>query len=494
MLKLKHIPVQSFGENIAYINKNCTLYKVDDLYKATRLEIHKGSKTIYAFLQIVNKNDVLDVDEIGLNTDAFNNLNMSEGTEVHVSLAAPSSSSRALHRKILGEVLSSGDYAAIINDIAAGRYSKMDMAAFLVACSSSMSSTELVSLTEALVAKKVLHWDEKSMVVDQHCLGGVPADKTDLIILAIVSAYGLPIAKPAIRSLTSCAGVADTMGVLANVDFNAAKFQKLVRANNGALVDYDSMEETKVHHLLHDVRSQLGINQNELVLASIIAMMISCGVSHLVLDIPVGANARVRSTNEAIRIRKQVEYIGDMLGLSIDAVVTDGSEPIGNGVGAVLEARDVLQVLHNDAAAPIDLKEKSLFLAGRVLEFDPQLRGGQGYAAAKEILESGRALAAFEKIVNAQGAKPTAVLGQYVRDVVAPYDGIISGINNTTINKIGVYAGATQCLGSGLDLKKKTGDRVKAGEVLYTIYSCNTADFDVVSQLVEIDSGYSIEM
>lgn len=494
MLKLKHIPVQSFGENIAYINKNCTLYKVDDLYKATRLEIHKGSKTIYAFLQIVNKNDVLDVDEIGLNTDAFNNLNMSEGTEVHVSLAAPSSSSRALHRKILGEVLSSGDYAAIINDIAAGRYSKMDMAAFLVACSSSMSSTELVSLTEALVAKKVLHWDEKSMVVNQHCLGGVPADKTDLIILAIASAYGLPIAKPAIRSLTSCAGVADTMGVLANVDFNAAKFQKLVRANNGALVDYDSMEETKVHHLLHDVRSQLGINQNELVLASIIAMMISCGVSHLVLDIPVGANARVRSTNEAIRIRKQVEYIGDMLGLSIDAVVTDGSEPIGNGVGAVLEARDVLQILHNDAAAPIDLKEKSLFLAGRVLEFDPQLRGGQGYAAAKEILESGRALAAFEKIVNAQSAKPTAALGQYVRDVVAPYDGIISSINNTTINKIGVYAGATQCLGSGLDLKKKTGDRVKAGEVLYTIYSCNTADFDVVSQLVEIDSGYSIEM
>ena len=110
----------------------------------------------------------------------------------------------------------------------------------------------------------------------------------------------------------------------------------------------------------------------------------------MVLDIPVGANARVRSANEAIRIRKQVEYIGDMLGISIDAVVTDGSEPIGNGIGAVLEARDVMKVLHNAEDAPVDLKEKSLFLAGRVLEFDPQLRGGQGYAAAKEILESGK--------------------------------------------------------------------------------------------------------
>ena len=316
MLKLKHIPVQSFGENIAYIHKNCALYKVDDLKKATRLEIHKGSKTIYAFLQIVAEDGVLADDEIGLNDEAFSALNMSEGTEVHVSLAAPSESTKALHRKISGDVLTSGEYATIIGDIASGRYSKADIAAFLVACSSSMSATELVSFTEALVTKKVLHWDEKSMVVDQHCLGGVPADKTDLVVLAITAAYGLPMAKPSIRSLTSCAGVADTMGVLTEVDYNAAKFQKFVRANNGAIVNYDAMEETKVNHLLHDVRSQLGINQNELVIASILAMMISAGVSHLVLDIPVGANARVRSANEAIRIRKQVEYVGDMLRLT----------------------------------------------------------------------------------------------------------------------------------------------------------------------------------
>lgn len=493
MLKLKYLPVKSFGENLAYIHKNCSLYKVDDINKVTKLEIHKGSKTIFAFLQIV-EDDVLALDEIGLNEDAFKALNMSEGTEVYVSMAAPSLSTQSLRRKIAGEILTSSEYMDIIKDIASGRYSKMDIAAFLVACTSSMSATELVSFTEALVAQKVLHWDEKSMVVDQHCLGGVPANKTDLVILAIVSAYGLPMAKTCIRSLTSCAGVADTMGVLANVDYNTSKFQKLVRANNGAIVNYDVLEETKVNHLLHDVRSQLGINQNELVIASILAMMISSGVSHLVLDVPVGENARVHSTNEAIRIRKQVEYIGDMLGLSIDVVITDGSEPIGNGIGAVLEARDVMKILRNKEDAPIDLKEKSLFLAGRVLEFDPQLRGGQGYAVAKEILENGRALEAFQRIVNAQGVHEVPALGQYVREVVAPYDGIVSAVNNTIINKIGVYAGATQCLGSGVDLHKKIGDKVKAGDVLYTIYSCNAADFDVVSQLVEQDNGYLIEM
>ena len=69
MLKLKHIPVKSFGENIAYIYKDCALYKVDDLNKVTKLEIHKGNKTIYAFLQIVAEEGVLAADEIGLNDE-----------------------------------------------------------------------------------------------------------------------------------------------------------------------------------------------------------------------------------------------------------------------------------------------------------------------------------------------------------------------------------------------------------------------------------------
>ena len=75
-----------------------------------------------------------------------------------------------------------------------------------------------------------------------------------------------------------------------------------------------------------------------------------------------------------MRLRKLIEYVGDMLSMEIDVVITDGSEPIGNGVGAVLEARDVMKVLRNKEAAPQDLLEKALFLAGRLLEFAPKVR------------------------------------------------------------------------------------------------------------------------
>ena len=94
-----------------------------------------------------------------------------------------------------------------------------------------------------------------------------------------------------------------------------------------------------------------------------------------------------------------------MLHLELDVMITDGSQPIGNGIGPVLEARDVMRVLHNDPAAPADLREKSLRLAGRVIEFDPDVRGGDGWRIARDILESGRALAQMEAIIDAQGRR-----------------------------------------------------------------------------------------
>lgn len=93
--------------------------------------------------------------------------------------------------------------------------------------------------------------------------------------------------------------------------------------------------------------------------------------------------------------------------LTIDVVITDGRQPIGNGIGPVLEARDVMRVLENDPAAPNDLRQKALRLAGRMLEFDPDVRGGDGFAIARDILESGRALAKMDDIVRAQGQSPS---------------------------------------------------------------------------------------
>ncbi len=492
MLTLKNLPISSFNENLAYIHKDCIAYKVDDLSTLTKIEIHGGVKTVYAFLQVVDDARLVKPTELALNNEAFKQINLPEGANISITLSPPPPSLSSIKRKIAGNILSSGEYSAIINDIYARRYSNMDIASFLVASGSFMSAPEVLALTEAMVGDKTIHWDNESIVVDHHCLGGIPGNKTDLIITSIVAAYGLPIPKTAARSLTSCAGVADTMSVLANVDYDEKKLKQLINENRGAIVCYDGLSIAEANKIISSVERQIGITQQEHITASILAIKLAAGITHLLVDIPVGPKSRIKSTNEAMRLRKLIEYVGDMLSIEIDAVITDGSEPIGNGVGAVLEARDVMKVLRNKDDAPQDLKEKSLFLAGRILEFDPKLRGGQGYLVAKEILNSGRALEVMNRMIHAQGKAPQPQLGHLTRDIVSNVSGTVEAIDNSRINKIGIWAGAGQYAGAGLDLFKKVGDHVEQGETLYRIHSCNSTDFAFANSVVDGYTGYEI--
>ncbi len=492
MLNLKHIAISSFNENLAYIHKDCDAYKIDDIRSLTKIEIHGGVKPVFAFLQVVDDEEIVKPNEIGLNNEAFECINLPEGANISITISSPPPSLASIKRKIAGNILSSGEYSAIVNDISSKRYSNMDIVSFLVASGSFMTPPEVLSFTEALVGDHTLSWDNENIVVDHHCLGGIPGNKTDIIITAIVSAYGLPMPKTASRSLTSCAGVADTMAVLANVDLSEEELKRVVQENRGAIVNYESLSIAKTNQLVSAVERNIGLTQLHHIAASILAIKLAAGVTHLVIDIPVGPNSRIKRTGEAMRLRKLIEYVGDMLSIEIDAVITDGSEPIGNGVGAVLEARDVMKVLRNKEDAPQDLKEKSLFLAGRILEFDPKLRGGQGYHVAKEILTSGRALEAINKIIHAQGKAPQPQLGHLTRDIVSNISGVVESIDNERINKIGVMAGASQYAGAGLDLLKKVGDRVEQGETLYRIHSVNSTDFAFANSMVDGYTGYEI--
>lgn len=134
--------------------------------------------------------------------------------------------------------------------------------------------------------------------------------------------------------------------------------------------------------------------------ASILAKKVAAGATHLLIDIPVGETAKIRNSSDGLKLRKIFEYVGDKMGLHIEVVLTDGSQPIGRGIGPILETIDIMKVLENDPEAPHDLREKVLQLAGRIIEFDLDVRGGQGYAIARDILEYGRALAKMNAIID----------------------------------------------------------------------------------------------
>ena len=195
-----------------------------------------------------------------------------------------------------------------------------------------------------------------------------------------------------------------------------------------------------------------------------------------------------------MRVRKLFEFVGDHFGIAVEVMTTDGRQPIGNGIGPVLEAQDVMAVLSNDPSAPSDLREKSLRLAAHLLEYDPDLRGGAGYARAKALLESGAALKQMEKIIEAQGPSTCrSDLGPLTADVLAPRDGVVAAIDNLRLNRLARTAGAPIDKGAGIKVFKKIGDRVDQGEPLYRIYAFDDSEYDLAVAATKTATGYTID-
>jgi thymidine phosphorylase len=266
-----------------------------------------------------------------------------------------------------------------------------------------------------------------------------------------------------------------------------------VRATRGCLAWGGTAGLSPADDILISVERPLAIDSPGQMVASILSKKIAAGSTHLLLDIPVGPSAKVRSMPEAQRLKRLFEYVAGQLGLALEVVITDGRQPIGRGIGPVLEARDVMRVLHNDPEAPSDLRDKSLRLAGRLIEYDPDVRGGDGWRIARDILESGRALERMNAIIDAQGRRLQPLQpGRLTFEVQAPSDGVIIAIDNLRMARVARLAGAPQMPGAGADLLRKLGDPVCRGDVLYRVHAEVEADLAFARRLTDADPGYRI--
>lgn len=493
-LKLRPVAIDTYRENVAYLHRECSVYQAEGFQALAKIRVACNGKQIEAVLNVVDDACIVKPDELGLSEQAFRQFDAEEGQRVDVAQAEPPASMEAVRRKIAGERLDDADYQAIASDIAKGRYSKMEMAAFLVATGQNgLDRDEVLSLTRAMTATGArLDWNEP-LVADKHCIGGVPGNRTSMLVVPIVAAHGMLIPKTSSRAITSPAGTADTMEVLARTDLAPEVLYRLVRMERGCLAWGGTTRLAPVDDVLISVERPLGIDSQGQMVASILAKKLAAGATHLLLDIPVGPTAKVRHMRDAMSLRKLFEFVGDRVGLHLEAVITDGRQPIGRGIGPVLEARDVMQVLENDPQAPIDLREKALRLGGRVIEFDPDIRGGFGYAIAREILESGRALAKMQRIIDAQGRQPEKPEpGRLVFEVAADRSGVVIEIDNFFLARVARLAGAPMAKGAGVDLFRKMGDTVEAGEPLYRVHAVYPANFDFARDYTRNRTGYRI--
>ena len=186
-------------------------------------------------------------------------------------------------------------------------------------------------------------------------------------------------------------------------------------------------------------------------------------------DIPYGKNAKVNKS-KALELKKKFEQLGKHFKRKLKVILTNGSQPIGNGVGPALELVDVLKVLDQKKQGPKDLEEKSLFLAGKLLEMTGKTK--KGTELAKKILYSGKAFEKFKQIIKSQkGNLKNIEPAKFKKDILAKKTGKIYEIHNKKINSLARIAGCPVDKYSGLYLYFHLGDKVKKKEKLLTIYS-----------------------
>lgn len=469
VLRLRRLGIDTYTDPVIFMNRDCPIFRSEGFEARARVKVSLAQREIIATLHVVSS-ALLGVDEAGLSEFAWRTLQATDGAEVRVSHPEPVESVSRLRAKVYGARLGAADMRAIIRDVAAGVYSDLQLAAFVTATAGDrLDEAETIALTQAMLAVgERLRWDFP-VVADKHSVGGLPGNRTTPLVVAMVASCGLPIPKTSSRAITSPAGTADTMEVLAPVDLDVPAMRKVVEQEGGCVVWGGAVRLSPADDVLIRVERPLDFDSEGQLVASVLSKKAAAGSTHVVIDMPVGPTAKVRSAGAAQALSGRLHAAAAALGMALRIEQTDGSQPVGRGIGPALEARDVLAVLQGTRKAPLDLRERALRLAGAVLELGGAAAAAQGTAIASTALDDGRAWRKFQAICAAQGGMREPPRASLLHVVEAERPATVTGFDNRRLARLAKLAGAPSHKAAGLDLHVRVGERVERGQPLFTV-------------------------
>ncbi|MDZ7380134.1 MAG: thymidine phosphorylase family protein [candidate division KSB1 bacterium] len=481
MFKLRRVGVDTLSEHVVFIHERAVMEGNLGFRPLDRVRVWgqdpNGHET-HEIIGVLNfcTNQLVKADEIGLSEIAFRDLGLPEGCSVAATHAPAPKSVDLVRSKLWGNSLDEAAFTEILSDVVKHRYSKVELSMFVLACAlRPMALDELVALTKSMIQTgTTLHFPH-APIADKHCIGGIPGNRTTMIVVPILAALGLTVPKTSSRAITSPAGTADTMAVLANVAFTPQELYRIIEQAGACIAWGGALGLAPADDILITVERPMEIDTEAQMVASILSKKKTAGATHALLDIPVGNSAKVRSLDHAQRLAALFQAVARSIDLHLEVAITDAQGPIGWGIGPRLEALDVLAVLQRSPGAPVDLREKSLYLAARILELTGRVPGGYGYRSAVEALDSGRAWNAFQKIIEAQGPKALPPEAPFRAEFPSPADGRIRAIHCWHMARVAKHAGAPAHVSAGVRLLRTIGDVVRRGEPLFEIHAQSEA-------------------
>lgn len=452
------------------MRRDCHVCRSEGFNALSRIQLTLGSRQVLVTLDIV-ENDLLQPGTIGVSESAWTLLQANTGDSVAIAHPPALDSMAYVRGKIYGNSFTRDALMNVVRDIVTGSYSDAELASFITVCAEQLDVDEITYLTEAMVAVgERLRWQD-AKVLDKHCLGGLPGNRTTPLVVALVAANGLSIPKTSSRAITSPAGTADTMEVLAPVNLDLPAMRRVVDLEGGCIVWGGSVNLSPADDIMIRVERVLDIDSKGQMVASVLSKKIAAGATDVLIDIPVGPTAKVRTRSAGEELGNLSQVVGHRLGLNVRTYLSDGSVPIGCGIGPALEAHDLLAVFKGLASAPDDLRIRSLILAGHLLEMGGVASAGTGFSLAEETLRSGAAWRKFQSICAAQGGMRTPPVARHQRQIFAERDGFLNAIDNRTLARLAKLAGAPAAAAAGIFLHVRRGQPIQKDQPLFTLHA-----------------------
>jgi len=468
-LKIKSLKLTA-GLPLAILNKS-TAFEMG-LRTSDRVSLETFShppKKISTIINIADK--IVAKDEVGISDEIKKRLNLNEKEKVDVAFFPPSKSLIFIKKKLNGKILSRYEIDEIIKDVSNNSMSDPEIALFISAMyEKGMNMKETIYLIEAILKTGITLKLKGKYIVDKHSVGGVPGNRTTPIVVSICAAAGLIFPKNSSRAITSAAGTADVIETIADVEFSKEQLKKIIKKTGASMMWGGSLNMVPADSKIIKVEKILNIDPESQLIASIMSKKLVVGSKYIIIDIPYGKTAKVNK-KRALILKKKFEYLGRYFHKKLKCILTDGSQPIGNGIGPSLEIIDIIKILDPKQTGPKDLEKKSLLLAGELLEMTGKAKKGKGINLATEILNSGKAYDKFKQIIEAQNGDLKRVkLGKFTENIHSKRSGKVIEIDNKLISALTKMAGCPIDKYAGIYLYKHVGDSVKKGEKIFTIY------------------------
>lgn len=476
------------GLNVAVLNT--AKAKELNIEKGDRVRVFSGKREVVAIVDISVSH--VKKDEVGLFADSLAELGLSEGKQVEVEKAQRPQSLDFIRKKLDGATLEDHEIHEIIADVMKEKFSTVELAAFVTAIYiRGLAPEEIVSLTNAMVKSgEQMTFPKGTVVASQHSIGGVAGDRVSMLIVPIIASVGITIPKTASRAISSASGTADAMEVLAPVELSLEKLGEVAKKTGGAMVWGGGVNIAVADDELIRVRTPLRLDPPGLLLSSILAKKMAEGAKFVLLDIPVGRGCKIDNNTEAETLAKNFKSLSRRLGMTLNCIITDGSEPVINTIGPALEARAVLETLHDGGKTHPQLAEKAIVMSSVLVEMAQGMPREKAYALCKKQLESGAAEKKFREIIAAQGGDPKITpdrikVGPERFEVRAKTDGKVAHVDNKSVFRLCRALGAPSDKAAGIILRVKKEQRIRKGDVLFEMVASSKKTIDYAASRMD---------